>query len=167
LQTTGCAVASRPPTDRCTSARRRRELHRQRSKLALQRAEFSTARRPHPNTQSSGVALEHRKFAGSPNAPCNCDIVAITGFTAPRAGRISDDRRPTSTVARQGVLDHARVDEPTRTESCSASPTSRGRSASTPHMSARARSVSIRDTVASTGVCDIRSDQKFCHRFGV
>ncbi len=33
------------------------------------------------------------------------------------------------------VLDHARVDEPTRTESCSASPTSGGRSASTPHMS--------------------------------
>lgn len=36
----------------------------------LQKAEFSTAYRPHPNRHSSGVALEHRTFAGSQNAIC-------------------------------------------------------------------------------------------------
>jgi hypothetical protein len=32
---------------------------------------------------------------------CSRDVVAITGFTAVWAGRMSDDRRPTSTIERQ------------------------------------------------------------------
>jgi hypothetical protein len=97
--------ASRPPTDRRSSARRGRRVASAALQIAcwgpLPSVEFSTAWRPHPNRQSSGVALEHRRFAGSQHALCSRGVVAITGFTAAWAGRISDDRRPTSTVERQ------------------------------------------------------------------
>jgi hypothetical protein len=65
-----------------------------------QRAEFSTAgglTRTGSQRRHVGTSQIRREST----APCSRDVVAITGFTAAHAGRISDDRRPTSTVERQ------------------------------------------------------------------
>ena len=132
-------MASRPPTTGAFPLDVVGELHRQRSKLRVRttakRAEFSTAgglTRTGSQRRHVGTSQIRREST----ALCSRDVVAITGFTRRACG--THLGRPSTNIDRRApdVLDHARVDEPTRTESCSASPTSGGpRSASTPHMS--------------------------------
>src|SRR5438094_357120 len=59
----GTCAASRPPTDRCTPARRRRELHRQRSKFELQ---VSNSRPPDGLTRTANPAASRWNIADSP-----------------------------------------------------------------------------------------------------
>jgi hypothetical protein len=123
LRTTRCAVASRPPTDRCTSARRRRRV----ASAALQivcsdHCKVPNSRPPDASPRTGNPAASRWNIADSPGIKTQYaagDIVAITGFTVAWAG--TNVGRPSTNIDHRAsdVLDHARVDEPTRTESCS------------------------------------------------
>ena len=99
---------------------RRRDRSRRRDTSTAGRARRSAGRhQPKPSTSSYG-----RSNKPVLRRSIEPGQYTVTGFTAAGAGHTLDDRRPTSTVERQNVLDHARVDEPTPTQSCPASPTS-------------------------------------------
>jgi hypothetical protein len=128
------------------------ELHRQPSKLHVRTT--AKSRILDRLTASSEQAI-HRSRVGTSQ-------IRRESTRTMQPGRSGDYRhyrrvggthagRPSTNIDRRAsdVLDHARVGEPTRTESCSASRTSGGRSASTPHMSPRARSVWVTFAFAS------------------
>jgi hypothetical protein len=111
------------PTDRCTSARRRRRV----ASAALQivcsdHCKVPNSRPPDASPRTGNPAASRWNIADSPGIKTQYaagDIVAITGFTVAWAG--TNVGRPSTNIDHRAsdVLDHARVDEPTRTESCS------------------------------------------------
>jgi hypothetical protein len=120
-------VASRPPTDRRTSARR--ELHRQRSKLRVRTT--AKSRILDRLTASPEQAIQRRRVGTSQirrESKRNMQTGRSRDYTLYRHVVGTHVGRQSTNVHRRApdVLDYARVDEPTRTESCSASPTSGG-----------------------------------------
>jgi hypothetical protein len=89
----------------------------------------------HPRRVGTAQIRRKSKRNMQPGCSRDCGGLPPRGRHACRTTVDHIDRRASD------VLDHARVDGPMRAESCPASPTSGGRSASTPHTAPRARSV--------------------------
>jgi hypothetical protein len=104
-------------------------LHRQRSKLRVRTT--AKSRILHRLTASLEQAIQRRRVGTSQirrDSTRTMQPGRSRDYTLYRHVGGTPVGRPSTNVHRRapGVLDHARVDEPTRTESCSASPTSWG-----------------------------------------
>ena len=122
------------------------ELRRQRSKLRVRTT--AKSRILDRLTASPEQAIRRRRIGTSQirrESKRNMQTGRSRDYTLYRHVIGTHVGRQSTNVHRRApdVLDYARVDEPTRTESCSASLTSGVLSASTPHMSSRARSVDL------------------------